>query len=119
MVAIEYVTKWVEAHVGTTNIAKMVAQILCENIIIGFGCPLKLVVDYGTHFLNATIKQLMTKYLIKHSKKTTPYHPQINGQSEKTKGLLCGINLDKNPNGSWFLLRHKFVWCFGGISNCL
>jgi hypothetical protein len=66
MVAIEYVTKWVEAHVGRTNIAKVVAQILCENIIIGFGCPLELVVDCGTHFLNATIKQLMTKYLIKH-----------------------------------------------------
>jgi len=26
MVAIEYVTKWVEAHVGRTNIAKVVAQ---------------------------------------------------------------------------------------------
>jgi hypothetical protein len=62
---------------------------------------LDLVVDCGTNFLNTTIKQLMTKYLIKH-KKTTPYHPQINGQSEKTKGLLCGINLDKNHNGVGF-----------------
>jgi hypothetical protein len=31
MVAIKYVTKWVEAHVGRTNIAKVVAQILCEK----------------------------------------------------------------------------------------
>jgi hypothetical protein len=64
MVAMEYVTKWVEAHVGRTNIVKVVAQILCENIIIGF--PLELVIDYGTHFLNAIVKQLMTKCLIKH-----------------------------------------------------
>lgn len=45
---------------------KVVAQFLYENIITHFGCPLKLVSDHGTHFLNAIIKQLTTKYLIKH-----------------------------------------------------
>ncbi len=66
MVAIEYVTKWAKTQASKIDIAKMVAQFLYENIITHFGCPLKLVSDHGTHFLNAIIKQLTTKYLIKH-----------------------------------------------------
>jgi hypothetical protein len=39
-----------------------------------FGRPLELMDDCGTHFLNAIIEQLTTKYLIK-LQKTTLYHP--------------------------------------------
>jgi hypothetical protein len=39
---------------------------------------LELMNDCGTHFLNATIEQLTTNYLIKLWK-TTIYHPWMNG----------------------------------------
>jgi hypothetical protein len=61
-----------------------------KNIITHFECPLELVSDCGTHFLNATIEQLTTKYLIKH-KKTTIYHERMNGQIEETNGILCNL----------------------------
>lgn len=54
--------------------------------------PKELISDRGTHFLNETIKELTDKYLIKH-RKTAPYHPRANGQTEKTNGLLCKIIL--------------------------
>jgi hypothetical protein len=57
---------------------KVVAQFLYENIITSFEHPLKLMNDCGTHFPNATIEQLTTKYLIK-LRKTTLYHPRVNG----------------------------------------
>ncbi len=60
------------------DIAKVVAQFLYENIIIHFEHPLELMNDCGTHFLNATIEQLTTNYLIKLWK-TTIYHPWMNG----------------------------------------
>jgi hypothetical protein len=60
-------------QVSRIDIAKVVAQFLYENIITRFGCPLELVNDRGTNFLNATVKQLTIKYLIKHHK-TTAYH---------------------------------------------
>ena len=53
--------------------------------------------DRGTHFLNKTIEEL-TRFLIKH-RKTSPYHPRANGQTEKTNGILCGI-LTKTIVGS-------------------
>jgi hypothetical protein len=86
----EYVTKWAEALATKTDDAKTVAKLLYENIIIRFGCPKELVSDRGTHFINKTIEQLTMKYLIKH-RKSTPYHPRANGQTEKTNGILCKI----------------------------
>ena len=97
LVATEYVTKWAEAVATRTDNANDVARFLYENIITRFGCPKELVRDRGTHFLNATITALTDKYLIKH-RKTSPYHPQANGQTEKTNGLLCKI-LTKTVSG--------------------
>ena len=61
-----------------------------KNIITRFGCSKELVSDRGTHFINNTIAALTAKYEIKH-RKTTPYHPRANGQTEKTNGILCKI----------------------------
>ena len=98
LVATEYVTKWAEALATKTDDAKTVAKFIYENIITWFGCPKELVSDRGTHFLNDIIEQLTNKFLIKH-RKTTPYHPRANGQTEKTNGILCKI-ITKTVQGS-------------------
>jgi transposase InsO family protein len=98
LVATEYVTKWTEALATKTDDAKTVAKFLYENIITRFGCPKELVSDRGTHFINKIIEQLTAKYLIKH-RKSTPYHPRANGQTEKTNGILCKI-ITKTVQGS-------------------
>ena len=90
LVAIDYVTKWIEAVATKTDNANTIATFLYENIITRFGCPKELVSDCGIHFINSTIAALTTKYEIKH-RKTTPYHPRANGQTEKTNGILCKI----------------------------
>lgn len=90
LVATDYVTKWAEAIATKMNSAQMVATFLYENIITRFGCPKELVSDRGTHFINSTIAAFTEKYEIRH-RKTTPYHPRANGQTEKTNGLLCKI----------------------------
>ena len=56
VVAMEYLTKWVEAKAVKTNIATNAATFMYENIIARFGCPKILVSDRGTHFLNAMIQ---------------------------------------------------------------
>lgn len=47
-----------------------------------------MVSDQGTHFINSTNIALTDMYEIKH-RKTTPYHLQANGQTEKTNNILC------------------------------
>ena len=91
-------SKWVEALATKIDDAKTVAKFINENIITRFGCPKQLVSDRGTHFLNDIIEQLTSKFLIKH-RKTTPYHPRANGQTEKTNGILCKI-ITKTVQGS-------------------
>ena len=90
LVATDYVTKWAEAIATKTDNANIVATFLYENIITQFGCPKELVSDHGIHFINNTIVALTAKYEIKH-RKTTPYHPRANDQTEKTNGIFCKI----------------------------
>jgi len=98
LVATDYVTRWAEAVAIKADDAKTVAKFLYENIITRFGYPKELVSDRGTHFLNDTITQLTEKYFIKH-RKTSPYHPRANGQTEKTNGIFCEI-ITKTVHGS-------------------
>ena len=82
MVVTEYLTKWAEAKAVKTDMAVHVATFMYENIISRFGCPKILVSDRGSHFLNELFVKMTTKFRINH-RKTTPYHPQTNGQTER------------------------------------
>ena len=52
--------------------------------------PKILVSDRGSHFLNELFEEMTIKFRINH-RKTTPYHPQTNGQSERVNGILVNI----------------------------
>ena len=98
LVATNYATKWAKATATKTDDVAIVAKFFYENIISWYGCPKELVSDMGTHFLNKTIEELTIRFLIKY-RKTSPYHPHANGQTEKTNGIFCGI-LSKTIVGS-------------------
>jgi hypothetical protein len=55
LVAIVYVTKWVEAKALKTNTIMFIARFLYEYILTKFRCPLTKVTDQGAHFINDTI----------------------------------------------------------------
>ena len=76
--AVEYVTKWAEAEPVDTCSSEIAAKFIYENIITQFGCPLTLISDQGTHFINRTIKTLTNQFQVDHRWSTT-YHPQSNG----------------------------------------
>ena len=90
VLATDYATKWVEARATPRNDASTAATFLFEQIMMRFGCPLELVSDRGTHFLNETIEQITDLYHIKH-RKTTPYNPKANGLTERANGIVGKI----------------------------
>ena len=49
-----------------------------------------LVSDRGTHFLNGLIQDMTDRFQIDH-RKTTPYHPQTNGKTERVNETLVSI----------------------------
>ena len=87
LVATDYATKWVEARALRTNSAHETAQFLYELVLTRFGCPLQLVSDQGSHFLNGTIQVLTEYFLLRHTTSTT-YYPQGNGQVESTNKVI-------------------------------
>ncbi|XP_072076645.1 uncharacterized protein [Arachis hypogaea] len=70
LVAVDYVSKWVEAIATSTNDNKVVFNFLRKNIS-----------DGGSHFCNKQLETLLLKYGVKH-RIATPYHPQNNRQAE-------------------------------------
>jgi hypothetical protein len=80
-VAIDYVTKWVEARTLKTNTATLRTIFLYECILTRFGCPLMIVTNHEIHFINDAIKYLTGHFLLQYVSSTI-YYLQGEGQVE-------------------------------------
>nr|GEV07415.1 reverse transcriptase domain-containing protein [Tanacetum cinerariifolium] len=80
LVAVDYLSKWVEAKVLPTNDARVVVKIL-KSVFSWFGTPKAIISDRGTHFCNDQFSRVMSKYGVTH-RLSTVYHPQTSGQVE-------------------------------------
>ncbi|KAM2308080.1 hypothetical protein ACFX1S_030350 [Malus domestica] len=56
LLAVDYVSKWVEAKATRTNDSRVVADFVKSNIFSRFGMPRVLISDGGSHFCNRTIE---------------------------------------------------------------
>ena len=90
LIAVYYVSKWIEAIPTRTNDHKIVLKFIEKNIFSRFGCPRAIISDEGTHFNNNHFLSLMKKYEV-HHRVNTPYHPQANGQVEISNGEIKKI----------------------------
>ncbi|KAL5543818.1 hypothetical protein UlMin_007602 [Ulmus minor] len=97
LVAVDYVSKWVEAGAFPTNDAKVVTRFLKKNIFTRFGTPRAIISDGGSHFCNRQFSALLTKYGVRH-KVATPYHPQTTAGEKR---LLQLNELDEFRNKSY------------------
>ena len=53
LVAVDYVSKWIEAIATRTNDHKIVMKFVCKNIFSRFGCPKAIISDGGLHFIHS------------------------------------------------------------------
>jgi len=74
LVAVEYVSKWVEALATTSSDHKVVVKFMKEYISCQCGTPEALVSNGCSHFCHQLFEALLQKYFVTH-KVTTCYHP--------------------------------------------
>ncbi|KAL4282496.1 hypothetical protein GQ457_16G018920 [Hibiscus cannabinus] len=113
LLAVDYVSKWVEAIATTHNDAKTVQRFIKKNIFTRFGTPRVIISDEGRHFDNRSIAAALRKLGINH-KLSTAYHPQTNGQAEVSIREIKSI-LEKvvNPNRKdWSLRLDDALWAY-------
>ena len=71
LVAVDYVSKWVEAIPTRTNDHQEVLRFVMRCIFVMYCCPRAIIHDGGSHFNNAHFRVLLKKYGV-HHRVTTP-----------------------------------------------
>lgn len=113
LVAVDYVSKWVEIVASKTNDSSVVKKMFKTVIFPRFGIPRVVISDGGSHFINKTFNKLLKKHGVKH-KVATPYHPQTSGQVEISNREIKGI-LEKavgKTRKDWAVKLDDALWAY-------
>nr|GEY81152.1 reverse transcriptase domain-containing protein [Tanacetum cinerariifolium] len=111
-VAVDYLSKWVEAKAFPINNARVVVKFL-KSLFARFGTPRAIISDRGTHFCNDQFAKGMTKYGVTHHL-ATAYHPQMSGQVEvSNRGMKRILERTIGENhASWSDKLDDVLWAF-------
>nr|GEV50534.1 reverse transcriptase domain-containing protein [Tanacetum cinerariifolium] len=112
LVAVDYLSKWVEAKALPTNDARVVCKFL-KSLFSRFGSPRAIISDRGTHFCNDQFVKVMLKYGVTH-RLSTVYQPQTSGQVEVlNRGLKRILERTIGENrASWSDKLDDALWAF-------
>lgn len=90
LVCTDYLTKWVEVKAMKHARDEKVVEFLYEEIFTRYGVSKELITNQGTQFTSNMTSELTKQYNIRH-RKSSPYHPQVNGQEEVTNREIENI----------------------------
>ena len=113
LLAVEYVSKWIEAVATIKDDGKTVIHFLKKHVLNRFGVPKALISDGGSHFCNKSVQQFLSKQGIQH-RVSTPYHQQCNGLAEVSNREIKRI-LEKTVSitrKDWFLKLDDALWAY-------
>nr|GEV19407.1 reverse transcriptase domain-containing protein [Tanacetum cinerariifolium] len=112
LVAVDYLSKWVEANALPTNDARVVVTFL-KSLFTRFGTPRAIISDRGTYFCNDKFSKVMSKYGVTH-RLTTAYHPQTSWEVEvSNQGLKRILERTVEENrASWSEKLKDALWAF-------
>ena len=90
LIAIDYVSKWVEALPYRAADARHAKKMFHEAIFPRFRTPWMVISDGGSHFIDKTFRAFLKELGTNHNI-ATPYHPQTGGQAETSNKHIKNI----------------------------
>ncbi|MEE8207366.1 MAG: RNase H-like domain-containing protein, partial [Nitrosomonadaceae bacterium] len=90
LVITDHFTRYAQAYPSKTQTAQATAKLLWDNFIVHYGFPEKFISDQGRNFESQVVADLCKIAGVKKVR-TTPYHPQTNGQCERFNHTLLNM----------------------------
>ncbi|XP_045026270.1 uncharacterized protein LOC123470258 [Daphnia magna] len=102
IVAIDYLTKWVEAEAVPTTATIHLARFIKNQVINRHGVPIRIISDQGSAFTSAEMDEEVRLWGVKHVLASAE-HPQTNGLIERmNRSLTSALAAYLNPtHNNW------------------
>ena len=113
LLAVNYVSKWVEAIACPRNDANTGVGFIQRNILNRYEAPRTIISDKGSHFANKMFAKLLSRYGLRNAMGLA-YHTQSNGQSKISNREIKNI-LKKIVNTSrsyWSIKLDDALWAY-------
>ncbi|MCO5586297.1 hypothetical protein L7F22_040236 [Adiantum nelumboides] len=113
LVAIDYMTRWIEAQSVAKVNEKTVSKFVYTHICCRFGTPLEIVSDNGPGFRRGLLTKVCEELKSSH-RHSTPYYPQSNGLVEKANGIIAGIirKMVESKPKRWDNFLDGAIWAY-------
>ena len=113
LVIVDHFTKFAQAYPTRNKSSTTAARHLYDDFVLRFGIPTKFLSDQGKEFDSTIIKEL-SKLTGVRKLRTTPYHPQGNGITERMNRTILHMlrTLPETMKSKWPTTINKLVHAY-------